>query len=240
VDLTPLQMLIAASAVMIGTVVQSSVGFGLAVLSAPIVLWIDPRFVPGPMILCAFVLTLLIAFRERAALDLRGVGWAVAGRVPGTGLGILVLLWASKDLLEALIAGLILLAVVLAASGLRIAPRAGTLFGAGVVSGVMGTVASVGGPAVAIVYQHAPGPTLRGTLAGYCIFSSTISITALALSGLFGRQELIGACVLLPGVLVGFVLSRWTRTLLDDGYTRIGVLVLSALAALGVMARSLG
>lgn len=234
-DLTPVQMALAAAAMAVGAVVQGSVGFGAAVLAAPVVLLVDPRFVPGPMILAGLVLTCLIAMRERAAVDVRGIAWALVGRVPGSGLGVLVLLWVPPDSLQPVVAAMILIAVALAASGLRVEPRRGTLFGAGVASGVLGTIASVGGPPVALVYQHAPGPTLRGTMASYFIFSSSISLVALLAAGLFGMRELFAALVLLPGVVVGFVLSAWTHTLLDRGYMRPAVLALSTIAAVGVL-----
>ena len=237
-DLSLTDAVLAATAIALGSLVQASVGFGAAVLAAPLLLLIDPSFVPGPMICAGLVLTSLIATRERAAVDIRGVAWALVGRVPGMLAGLLVLLWLPKTTLELVIAGLMLLAVALASLGPRIKPRRGTLFVAGIASGVMGTVASVGGPAVALVYQHAPGPTLRGTMAGYFIFSSSISLVGLSAVGLLGKHELLAALVLVPGVLVGFVLSRWTHKVLDGGHTRPAVLALSAIAALGVVLRA--
>lgn len=225
------------AAVAIGSVVQGSIGFGAAVFAAPIVLLVDPRFVPGPMICAALVLTLLIASRERASVDVRGVGWALVGRLPGTGAAVLLMRWLPAAALGNLCAALMLLAVVLAGSGVRVSPRPATLFGAGVASGVMGTVASVGGPPIALVYQHAPGPTLRGTMAGYFIFSSLISLAGLSAGGLFGLRELRAALVLMPGVLLGFAISRWTHTALDRGGIRPAVLALSALAAGSVLVK---
>lgn len=236
-DLTLAQAAIAVAAVTIGSVVQGSIGFGSAVLAAPIVLLVDPRFVPGPMICAGLVLTLLIAMRERASVDVRGVGWALAGRLPGTGVAVVLMRWLPATALGNLCAASMLLAVALASSGMRLTPRRSTLFGAGIASGVLGTVASVGGPPIALVYQHAPGPTLRGTMAGYFIFSSLISLVGLFLGGLFGMRELHAALVLMPGVLFGFVISRWTHTALDRGGIRPAILVLSAIAAGGVLVK---
>ena len=54
-----------------------------------------------------------------------------------------------------LFGGLILLGVCLSLSGLRLPPIRGVLVGAGALSGVMGTVASIGGPPMALLYQDA-------------------------------------------------------------------------------------
>lgn len=236
-DLTLAQAALAIGAVAVGSVIQGSIGFGASVFAAPIVMLIDPRLVPGPMICAALVLTLLVATRERESVDVRGVGWALVGRLPGTGIAVLLMRSLPANAVGNLCAGSMLLAVALASTGMRLAPRPSTLFGAGVASGVLGTVASVGGPPIALVYQHASGPTLRGTMAGYFIFSSLISLVALFLGGLFGMRELYAAFVLMPGVLLGFTISRWTHTALDRGGIRPAVLVLSAIAAGSVLVK---
>jgi hypothetical protein len=176
--------------------------------------------------------------RERAGIDVRGVGWALAGRVPGTALGVLALLWAPPRQLATLFAGLVLCAVALTASGLRVAPTRANLVGAGIASGVMGTMTSIGGPPVALVYQHAEGAALRGTLGAYFTLSGLISLAGLGLAGLLGARELSAALTLVPGTLVGFFASRWTRPALDRAGTRPAVLALAALAATGVLVKA--
>src|SRR5687768_7921335 len=71
----------------VGALVQGTIGFGLAVFSAPLLTLIEPRMVPGPLLLATFVLTLLVVLRDRQAIDLAGVKWALVGRVPGVLLG---------------------------------------------------------------------------------------------------------------------------------------------------------
>ncbi len=46
--------------VVIGSILQGSIGFGLGPFSVPLLLLIDPVFVPGPLLLSALVLTILI------------------------------------------------------------------------------------------------------------------------------------------------------------------------------------
>jgi hypothetical protein len=56
--LTPIKLLAACAAVTIGSTVQGSVGLGL--VAAPILALIDPMLIPGPILLCGLVLTLLM------------------------------------------------------------------------------------------------------------------------------------------------------------------------------------
>jgi len=75
---------VAATAVAVGACLQGAVGFGLNLVSAPVLVAIDPLLVPGPANFIGLVLTLMVAYRERSSMDLTGVGWALLGRVPGT------------------------------------------------------------------------------------------------------------------------------------------------------------
>ncbi|MDH5673762.1 MAG: sulfite exporter TauE/SafE family protein [Myxococcales bacterium] len=232
------QLLGACLVVALATGIHGAVGFGAMLLAAPILKLIDPHFVPGPMLICGFFLALMLALREPDAVDLRGVSWALIGRLPGTGLGVLALALLPQALLGPAFGGLILLAVLLSASGLRLRPDRGTLFGAGLLSGVMGTVTSAGGPPVALVYQDASGARLRGTLSGYFIFSTAMSATGLALGGLLDTQALLLAALLLPAVVVGFLLSSRILPLVDRKRTRPAVLALSSAAGIAAIVKS--
>jgi len=61
--------------------------------------------------------------------------------------------------------------------------RPSSLLLAGIASGVGGTAASIGGPLIALLYQRAAGSQVRGTLGGYFVVGSIMSITALVGTG---------------------------------------------------------
>ncbi len=239
-SIDPMQALAGCAVVAIGAAVQGSIGFGLAILSAPVLLLIDARFVPGPLLLCGFVLTLLITYRERAAVDFAGLRWAVVGRVIGTVPAAVLLATTPSDILAFVFGGLVLLGVALSAGGLRLRPTAANVLAAGTLSGFMGTISSIGGPPMALIYQTQRGPRLRGTLSGFFLIGTAGSTAALWLIGRFGVWELLATLVLLPGILVGFTVSLRTARALDRRGVRPLILLLSALAAIGVMVRGPG
>ena len=88
---------------------------------------------------------------------------------------------------------------------------------------------------MALLYQHAPGPRVRGTLSSIFLIGALISLVALSLVGRFGRDELRLTLALLPGVLFGFVASRRIASRLDLGYTRRAVLTIATAAGLIVV-----
>jgi len=228
--LTPIKLLAACAAVTIGSTVQGSVGLGLGLVAAPILALIDPMLVPGPILLCGLVLTLLMSYRERRAMDIGGLKWGVVGRILGTLVAVVVLTNVPKEEMTLVFGGLVLFAVALSASGLHVSPTMWTLLSAGALSGFMGTASNTGGPPIALVYQHAPGARLRSTLSGFFALGTITSLVALVAVGRFGRYEFWSALMFLPGVLIGFLLSARTLTLLDRGYTRAAVLTLSAVS----------
>ena len=229
---TPSEWLLASAIVATGAALQGSAGFGFALLSSPILGWVDPALVPGPLIVAVTLLLALTAWRERSAVDLKGLGWILGGRLPGTVLGAIALHALSERALTTSLGVLVLLAVGISLRSVRLERKPPVLVFAGLVSGLMGTTAALGGPAVAVLYQHERGSLVRSTLATYFLIGAAMSMVALAVVGRLGRHELMLAAGLLPGIGLGFWGSRWTSRWLDQGYTRVAVLVIAALAGL--------
>jgi len=236
---SPGQMLAAFCIVVIGALVQGSVGMGLGLVTVPFLLPVDPVFVPGPILASGFLLSLLMVCRERQELNLFEVKWGVAGRVLGTIIASLTLSQLPQDQ-AAIAAGLaILLAVGLSFSGLSVEPAIGTLLGAGTVSGIMGSLASVGGPPMALLFQKQKGPQLRATMSGYLLLGGMASVLGLVFVGSFRLPEVQATLLFLPAILIGYVLSRRMVSLLDAGYTRSAVLIVSAASSVVLLVRTL-
>src|SRR4051812_5694832 len=201
-------LVIATVVITFGAAVQGGVGFGINVVAAPILAVLDPKLVPGPGLAVGFVLTLLVAVRDRASLDRRGLEFNIAGRVPGTIVGAAFLASIPKSAVTITVGCAVLLAVVLNVANVALRPTPRTLVVAGVVSGFASTVSSVGGPPTAIVYANEPGPVARATLAFIFLIGSLMSLVALAIVGKFGAEEIRLSLVLLGPAVLGFFLSK--------------------------------
>ena len=216
--------------------VQGAAGFGMALLAAPLLTLVDRSFAPAPLVLAVLPLSVLIALRDWAHVDRKGLAWAIGGRLPGVVLGAVAAAALSEHTL-ALVLGLgVLVAVGLSMVTARLRPTPGALVSAGFASGFMGTTTSIGGPPMALVYQRSEGPAFRSTLAIYFAAGAVMSLTGLAIAGRVGAHELRLGLLLWPGVLLGFALSKRLTGYLDDGRTRPMVLAVSAMAALLLIA----
>jgi uncharacterized membrane protein YfcA len=225
-------------AVAVSAWIQGAVGFGYALVSAPLLALFAPELVPGPIMLSSLVLSAASGFRERGSIDRRGVTLALAGRVPGIVVGAAALAWLSDETMNVVFGGVVLFAVFLSVCGFEVARTARTLVTTGFVSGVMGTMTSIGGPPIALVYQKSEGPELRATLNTYFAIGSALSIPALAVAGHFGGAELVHGLLLLPATALGFACSGATRRYLDEGRTRAAVLSVATLSAVAVVLKT--
>ncbi len=236
-DLSVLEFAIALSALFAAACIHGSLGFGLGLVAAPILVLIDPGLVPGPLICLSVPISMLVAWRERESLDFGSVRWALVGRIPGTFLGSVAVVLLSQRGIAGLFAFAVLSAVALSLLGLSVEPTRRNLLTAGVVSGAMGTSTSVGGPPIALVYQRSSGPELRASMAAFMVVGAGFSLGVLVLLGEFDLSDLKVSALLVPAVLIGFVTSRWTNPFLDNGYTRPAVLTFAAVSAVSIVIR---
>jgi uncharacterized membrane protein YfcA len=236
---TPAELLIAMVLVAAGSVVQGSIGFGMAVIAAPILLLVNPVFVPGPMLLAAVFLVMLMALRNRRDVIVGDVAVATVGRILGTAPAALAIRALEPSIFELLFAVLVIAVVLLSVKGIHLRRTPRNVFAAAALSGFIGTMSSMGGPAMALVYQHETGPKIRGTLSAIFTIGTAISVLGLWWAGRFGALELQLALLLMPAVFVGFLLSRYTVGRLDKAHTRPAVLAVSALSALAIVLRAL-
>ena len=236
---TPTHLAIALAMVVMASAIQGVIGFGLAVVSAPILLLLNPIFLPGPMLIAGMLLTTLVAIRDREHAVWPEVAVGSAGRILGTLPAALALRLMSAEAYDLLFAIVVLLGVLISVVGWHMRLTLRNVFLTGIGSGFISTVSAVGGPPMALVYQHEKGPRLRGTLSAIFTIGTVISVAGLWWVGRFGQAELTLGLLLLPAVVVGFGLSRYLTGRLDEGHTRPAILALSALAALVILFRSL-
>ncbi|NNK91903.1 MAG: sulfite exporter TauE/SafE family protein [Acidimicrobiia bacterium] len=219
--------------------VQGIVGIGFAVLSVPILSLVDPDLAPVPQLLVTAPMAVWMAWHERSHIDLSGVGLIVAGRAAGAGIGLALLKISNDSTLDLLMAGIVLVAVVIFGFGIKVSRTPATKAAAGTLSGVAALVASIGGPALALLYQDERGPVIRATLATIFSIGIAITITARTLAGEITAADLRIGLVMFPGLVAGLAIARVFRHRFEGAHMRTAILVISTLAAVGLIVRGL-
>jgi hypothetical protein len=195
--------------------------------------------VPATTAIIVFPLAAGMTVAERHHVDWRGVGWLLVGRLPGTVIGVAVVALVAPATLSVLTGLAVLVAVAVSVARATVPVTRPTTVAAGVASGAMGTATSIGGPPLALLYQHHEGPVLRSTLAVTFGVGTLISLGALALAGEVHGWQVLLALALVPGIGGGLVASRFVARRLDGRWLRPAVLAVAALAAVLAIANGL-
>lgn len=238
-DLSLLQILLANLALLAGACLQGVAGYGIGTLAAPLLFLISPALVPAPLVLNAVVLTVFMLVRNRGALQIREVRFAIGGGAVGMVLAGITLVLISPKGFELVFGILILIGVLLSVAGLRPVLNARNSILAGAASTYMGTITAVGGPPIALIYQNQKGPLVRANMSAFFLVASFFSIAALMASDYLGMRELKLFAVTFPGVLIGFWLSgKLVNRMPFEGLRPI-ILGIAAIAGVAALVRGL-
>ncbi|HKT57245.1 MAG TPA: sulfite exporter TauE/SafE family protein [Microbacterium sp.] len=218
--------------------IQGATGMGFAMVAAPVVSLLDPSLLPAAILLLMIPLNAYVAGRERHAIDWRGVKWISVGRFVGTFIGLWILLIVNLQQLELLIGWSTVIAAAVALVVPAFDPNRIGLVVVGLITGITETSTGVGGPPLALAYQHKPGPILRSTVATCFLVGEVISVIVLAVSGKFTLTTLIATAALLPFLAVGSFASRYVHHRLDGPLLRYIVLGFAVISGIVVIVQA--
>jgi uncharacterized protein len=230
---------VVATTLVLAATVQGLVGLGLALVAAPVVTLLEPQLMPELMIWLGLMMPLVTLVREHHDIDWRGLGWSLPTRVLGTVIGVFLVAWFQPAGLGIAVGLMVLTSVVLTVRLVEIPVKVPTLAGAGFVSGITGTATSIGGPPMAILYQHRPPHQIRSTLGVFFVLGAGMSLTGLGIAGQLERSTFLLALSMVPALVIGFGLSRVANRHVPRHHIRTGVLLVCGLSAAVVLVRSL-
>lgn len=231
-----IEFVVVALALCLGAMVQGSLGFGMVLVSFPVLVITEPELLPQTTMIVALPMIVSLAWRHRGGAVWRDVGLITLGRLPGIGLAIAILSIASPRAIG-LMAGVTVLAAVAVSFWAPAVPKTTpNMLIAGVISALFGTSVSIGGPPLALLFQHESGPRLRSTMTSIMLFGGPLSLVILALSGQVASVDVRTGLALAPFSVIGSYSSRWVIPYVDDRLRPI-ILTICAFGALIAIAR---
>ena len=238
-EVSVVDFIVSATAVLVGSVVQGSIGFGVNLLAAPFVAIVVPEALPAAMTFVALPIAITTVRREHHAVDRLALPWMVAGALPGTLLGLLIVREVSGESLALVVGSVTLIGVVLSTVVPPLPHRADSALGAGFLSNIFGTASSVGGPPVALLFQHREGPTARSTLGAFFTVSALMSLVGYVIAETITGDQVLFGLALAPFMIAGLWTSRHLHPFVDAGWLRPAVLALSSIAGIAAIVRGL-
>jgi len=220
---------------------QASVGIGFGMLAAPLLVMVAPELVPGPLLLMGLLLALMTTTREFRSVEVRELSLAIAGRIAGTAAAGAVIALLPMSVFASVFALMILAAIGLSMTNWHLMPTPRNLLVAGLLSGFMGTITSVGAPPMAMVYQNMPGPKVRATMGAFLTLGAAFSLITLTVIGRFTAPQAASSVWLIAPVALGFIASRYLKGHVDRSRRGIkpAVLAISGIAAVMLLFRTL-
>lgn len=223
------ELVIILAAMLLGSLVFSAVGFGMALAMAPILLLVlAPRQVvilSNAMIVVATVLILLQSWR---AFRWRQSWLFIVAGLPPVPLGVLILSVAAPAALRVSIVSLILVIALLTLFNVRL-PGTRTRWAAvgfGSTTTLLTTTLSIGGPLAGIyaIEQDWPRETMRATLAVYFLLAGVLGLVLYWAVGLIPQDVEYEMAIGIPVVAAGSTLGGWLSRRMSLGVFRYAVL----------------
>ena len=218
--------------VLAGATAQAAIGMGLNLLAIPLLLLINPVYAPGPVMAVSLALSVLALWRVPAIVDWRELTPALTGLGVGTVAAGGVLILADGATLSRLLGGFVILGAGLALSGWSAALTRRNLLAAGGGAGLLGTIAGMHAPPIALLYQGLEPSRVRGAILTFVAAGNAFSLIVLVLAGRFGGDQAAAILVLLPGVLAGLLVAPAAARLINARLLRALVLSVSMVSGL--------
>ena len=236
----PIELAVALVLAAIGAALQGSVGLGLAVVAAPILLLFNPLWVPGPMLLAAMLLVTLIAHRDRAHIIAGDVALATTGRILGTMPAAYAMNLLPSGIYDLVFGVIVLSGVLLSVSGWHVEADAAER---GLFRHILrrrqhdlvGRRSADGADLPARSRPERPRHDVGDLHPRHDHFDQP----ACGGPATSAMTQLMMGLSLMPGILVGFACSRYTAAWLDRRHTRPAILTVSAVSALVILVRAI-
>lgn len=230
---------ILAATMVIAAFVQGAVGVGFALIAAPVIGLVDPGLLPVSLLILMLPLNVYLAWRERPALDSNGALWITLGRTVGAVGGVLIISRISAHDLNLFIGASTIAAAVATLCAPTFAPGRKAFVAAGAVTGITETATGIGGPALAMVFQHYRAPALRSTIALCFAVGEMLSLVMLSVAGQITPGKFVSALLLVPPVVVGAFISHHIHHRFNGKTLRISVMAFAIVSGAAILYQTL-
>ena len=234
--ITP-QFALMATTVMLAACIQGTIGIGFALIVAPVMAFLKPELLPVSLLILMLPLNLFTVLRERQAIDWTGSGWITLGRLFGAFAGASILAALSPRALYLLIGSATIAAALATVIAPVFSPNRSAFVTVGLLTGISETATGIGGPPLALAYQHHRPEVLRSTLACCFLVGQLLSLGVLGAGGRTNLQQLASAALLVPFLAIGGLASSFMRHRVNERILRGLVLIFAVTSGAILMIR---
>jgi len=223
----------------VSSILQMATGVSVGMIIVPFLAMFSYTLIPTPIIFASLALTVIMAFKGREHIDVKNVYQINIGMI----IGIFVAV-AFFNVVEAKYLGLVFGLLILLSVFISIKIKSFTLspsinYIGGLVAGIMGAMAAVGGQILALLFQNHPLESIKATLAFLYTLFSLAMLVVFYYFGQFSYEQLVSGLYMMPGFLIGYFVAPVFSKYFKAKYSKAVVLSMATLGSLNLIYNSL-
>jgi len=223
----------------VGSILQMATGVTAGMIIVPFLAMISYTLIPVPVAFASLALTTMMAYKGRQHIDTKNIFQISIGTLAGILLSIFILKNISFEYMGLLFGSFLLISVFISIKVKSFTLNKSINYTGGFVSGVMGSMAAVGGQVLALLFQNHPLESLKATLAFLYTLFSIVMLSIFFLFGEFSYSQFISGVYMMPGFIIGFLVAPVFAKYFNPKYTKTVVLFMATLGALSLITKSL-
>jgi uncharacterized protein len=228
-------LLVALFSALLAGAVSGLTGFGLALISVPLLLFVyEPRTVIVITAVLSVIINLAVVWDSWRDADQRIVVALLPSALVGVIVGTEVLRTVDPDYIRLGVGIVVVFSALLLLRDVRL-PGAGTRWGtvvAGSTSGALSTSTGLAGPPIVLLLASRgfPKRAFRGSSALYFLAMSLVGLAVLYIRGIFGADHVPLALALIPAAFLGKAIGTAMLKRISEGAFRVvtlGIVILT-------------
>jgi len=231
--------ILANSIIITASVLQMATGVSVGMIIVPFLAMISYALIPAPIVLASLVLTSLMAYKGKQHIDTKNLSQIGAGMLLGIFVSIILLVNIAFEHLGLVYGVFILASVLISIKVKRFTLSPSINYIGGFVSGVMGATALSGGHVLALLFQNHKLESIKATLSFVYTIFSIVLLIVFYINGKFSFDDAILGIYMMPGFLIGYLISPYFVKYFNKEYTKVAVLIMATIGAVILIIKSI-
>ena len=223
----------------LSSILQMATGVTAGIIIVPFLAMISYTLIPAPIAFASLSLTIMMAYKGRKHIDTKNMFQISMGMLAGILLSIFILKNISFEYMGLIFGLFILISVFISIKIKTFTLNKSINYSGGFISGVMGSMAAVGGQVLALLFQNHPLESLKATLAFLYTLFSTVMIIMFFIFGEFSYTQFISGIYMMPGFIIGFLIAPIFSKYFNPKYSRTVVLTMAVIGAIILIVKSI-
>jgi len=237
-EFTISSFILANSIIIVASILQMVTGISVGMLIVPFLAMISYTLIPAPIVLASLVLTTLMAYKGKKYIDTKNLPQIGIGMLLGIFVSIALLINIHFEYLGVLYGVFILISVVISIKIKSFKLNKTINYIGGFISGVMGATALSGGHVLALLFQNHKLESIKATLSFVYTIFSIVLLIVFYINGKFQYPDIILGIYMMPGFLIGYLISPYFVKYFNKQYTKVIVLIMATIGAMILIVKS--